>query len=173
MTAEQRPGDPIVEKPRTEAEIIAEQGYIIVPKLMRVSAVGFDGPSYDSLELGGISYGPRLPEMDDGRFLKWMFLGLTENPLRDPLNPEKSRRVGVFIFYDPKRIGITSQHDLEYERGDYKDAAEWKNRRELWRNAGWVHLDRGEMEPPSSPAAIDFGEWFIRREPEVQESVSS
>lgn len=161
MTAEQGPEGPVVEGRRTEAEIIAEQGYIIAPKLMRVDAVLSDGPRYDSLEPGGGSYGPRLPEMNDRTFLKWMFLGLTPDPLRDPLNPEESRRVGVYIFYDPKRIETTSQYDLE--NGDYESEAEWEQRRELWKKAGWVPLDRGERKPPSDPASVDFGEWFIRR----------
>lgn len=167
MTTEQGPEGQAVERPRTEAEIIAEQGYIIVPKLMRVRAVGFDGPSYDSLELGGITYGPRLPEMADGTILAWMFLGLTQDPLRDPLNPDGSRRVGIYIYYDRKRIEITSQHDLEY--GYYPDHDSDIQVEEQ----GWVPLDRGEHKPPSNPAVVDFGQWFIRRRPGVQESVGN
>lgn len=173
MTAERGSEGQVVERPRTEAEIITEQGYIIVPKLMRIDAVAYDGPIYDSLDLGGMSYGPVKPVLEDGRLINWMFLGLAPDPLKDPLNPGASRRIGIYLFYDPKQIETISQHHLEYAGYNGEDEDQWAKRRETWKNAGWVLLDRGESTPSSNPAVVNSGDWFIRRKPQLRPQVKN
>lgn len=172
MTIEQRPEGVSVENPKTEADVIAEQGYVISPRLMRVSSVGFDGhPIYDALDSTRHFQEPAMPEMTDGRFLEWMYLGLIESPLTDPLDLGVSRKVGVYLFYDPERIQTVSEYDLDNESATL-DGEEWLRREEKWRQQGWAVLDRGPIEHPTNPAVIDWGRWFIRRTPQVQSAES-
>lgn len=172
MTVEQEPKGVRVESPRTEADVIAEQGYVISPRLMRVSSVDFNGhPIYDALDSTRHFQDPAMPEMRDGRFLEWMYLGLMDSPLRDPLDSDASRKVGVYLFYDPERIQTVSEYDLENESATL-DRKEWSRREEKWRQQGWAVLDRGPIEHPTNPAVIYWGRWFIRRTPQVQSTES-
>ena len=142
------------EAPKSLSEILVIEGYVVVPHLMKFERTDpYGNEVYIAVDVDSWGSGPRMPE-SNGVFINWMYLGLMEEEIVDPLDSRKNSRVGKYIFYDPKKIEIASEHDLF---GFSK-----VNEEEL-RNNGWVPLERQRMNRSTNPEIPNPGEYFIRR----------
>ncbi len=133
-----------VEQPaQTMEEIIAQNGYIILPVLMRF--LGFErsiqADIYDAYD--DFPYHPGL---------ETQFLGLMDQAIEDPFDSARNRRVGRYLIYDPKRVSVGTDSDFHYHQ-----------RYPL--EHGWAPLDAPGFGRSINPKAREPGQYYIKRIP--------